>query len=173
MGHRLIIAAVLIGCTLGSAGCGAPPKGVYSDRYKLKATKMEVFNQSLQAVARITAAADEETDEVKGYIKSLPFVPPDKKPYPWPTRYYLEVFVKKEQAEDAFYVPDFQLKAEETRDKGRTWEPVSPHSEYKTFLEQDLEKRVMWMITGYLHMVLPKNHFLGFVIISPVRPRDW
>jgi hypothetical protein len=86
-----------------------------------------------------------------------------------PTVFYLEAFINKvnqkgKDKEYVFFAPSFKLHALESRDWRKTWHPIPPPKAYKEFIEKDLRRRVVLMLSGFYAEYVPRNHYLGFVV---------
>jgi hypothetical protein len=156
-----------------AAGCPPPVKEpVFNERYVKNATKEEVFNQSLIGVTMIAGAVDRSSSLEKGIINSVMYKPRIK--VDRPTLHYITVRIKEEKHKASgltYYVPYFTLYAKEAINlQAHKWREADPPRKYKSFMETSMRDRVIHLISGTLHEIVPKDHYLGCIIVKDKVP---
>jgi hypothetical protein len=172
MGRNCLIAVLLaILAAAGCAGPGAKPRPVdFPPRYRERAVLAEVYRQAVIGVNASAGALDRQSDEERGFIRSMPFPPQpreDGRKYTVPTRHYLECEIKPATDGD-YYIPYFHLRAEEQH--GRTWTAVDPPSPYAGILENDMQRRVRDFIMGNYAAHLKPGQLMGVIFTADATP---
>ena len=164
-----LICCICICSVLLVAGCGPGAKEQFHPRYIERANKDIVFKESVNAIRMAVGGIDKSTDKRKGYISSIPYPPPVRfrQNIRIPTRYVLEVMLREHNLKGkTFYTPEFNLVTIQSKDRGKTWVRIPPPRAYKSFIEEDLRKRVITIISGLIDRLLPGDCFIGFIIIT-------
>ncbi|MFH1707568.1 MAG: hypothetical protein ABIF71_06600 [Planctomycetota bacterium] len=172
MGRNCLTAVFLV--ILAAAGCAGPvakPRPVdFPPRYRERATLAEVYRHAVIGVTASAGALDRQTDEERGFIRSMPFPPPPLeggRKYTVPTRHYLECEVKP-AADGDYFIPHFHLRVEELH--GRTWTEIKPPSPFTEIMENDMQRRVRDFLMGNYVAHLKPGQFLGVIFTADATP---